>query len=184
MLEYNTPFAGAVHFRCVAGPPMWCSGSRTIYLLIPRSGERGLSLVPPGGLAVDASGNLYIADTATTACSNTTPRLRTGTTADMVFGQGGSFTSGTANEGGVSANSLCFPDWGCGGRQRQSLRRRRTQQPRAGIRHPAYVRHHRQYGVRAGRQLHFEYAQPWRAERETAYRDPRGCGGLPAATST
>src|SRR5438034_10735484 len=32
-----------------------------------------------------------------------------GTTADRVFGQGGSFTSNLCNNGGLSANSLCSP---------------------------------------------------------------------------
>jgi hypothetical protein len=31
------------------------------------------------------------------------------TTATRVYGQGGSFTTNTANNGGISANSLAFP---------------------------------------------------------------------------
>ena len=35
--------------------------------------------------------------------------LTSGTTADTVFGQGGSFASGTANNGGLSEDSLSSP---------------------------------------------------------------------------
>jgi sugar lactone lactonase YvrE/uncharacterized protein (DUF2345 family) len=64
------------------------------------------SLFALGGLAFDASGNLYVAD-----CGNNRVLFYPAgsTTATRVYGQNGSFTSNTANNGGVSANSLSTP---------------------------------------------------------------------------
>ena len=71
----------------------------------------------PEGIAVDSSGNLYVADTDNsrlleyanpfTACNNTFPCV--GGPASVVVGQGGSFTSNTRNNGGISAASLDSP---------------------------------------------------------------------------
>jgi len=63
------------------------------------------SLNGPIGIAVDAGG-VYIADS-----SNSRVLYYAGisTTATRVYGQGGSFTTNTANNGGLSANSLDHP---------------------------------------------------------------------------
>ena len=59
-----------------------------------------------GGVAVDSSGNLYVAD----AGNNRVLFYPAGsTTATRVYGQNGSFTTNTPNNGGVSANSLWNP---------------------------------------------------------------------------
>jgi predicted Zn-dependent protease with MMP-like domain len=64
------------------------------------------SLYFHAGLTVDANGNLYVAD----AGNNRVLFYPAGsTTATRVYGQNGSFTTGTANNGGVSANSLWNP---------------------------------------------------------------------------
>ena len=61
------------------------------------------SLNGPQGVAVDTAGNVYITDTG----NNRVLYYPAGsTTATRVYGQGGSFTSNTANLGGISANSL------------------------------------------------------------------------------
>jgi sugar lactone lactonase YvrE len=75
------------------------------------------SLCDPEGIAVDGSGNLYVADslnnrmlefaTPFTACANTFPCV--GGAASVVLGQGMSFSTGTANSGGISASSLDGP---------------------------------------------------------------------------
>ncbi len=63
------------------------------------------SLNALGGVVADASGNLYVAD----GLNNRVLFYPAGsTTATRVYGQGGSFTTATANNGGVSANSF-FP---------------------------------------------------------------------------
>ncbi|HYM14628.1 MAG TPA: NHL repeat-containing protein [Dehalococcoidia bacterium] len=66
------------------------------------------SLCSPQSVAIDGAGRLWVADSYNhrvleydTPLSITTP--------NRVFGQGGSFTTGTCNKGGVSANSLCYP---------------------------------------------------------------------------
>ena len=58
---------------------------------------------------MDASGNLYVADEGNSRVLEYNTPLSTDTTADLVFGQGGSFTSAVINSGGVSASSLYYP---------------------------------------------------------------------------
>ena len=75
------------------------------------------TLCSPAGVAVDGAGNLYVADSHNhrvleyanpfTACLGAFPCV--GGPANLVLGQGLSFTSNTANEGGVSAGSLNTP---------------------------------------------------------------------------
>ena len=75
------------------------------------------SLCAPAGVAVDGSGNLYVADTNNNrvleytnpfaACKGVFPCV--GGAANEVLGQDGSFTTPDCNNGGVSANSLCDP---------------------------------------------------------------------------
>ncbi|MBI1297268.1 hypothetical protein GC175_20145 [bacterium] len=62
----------------------------------------------PSGVALDAADNLYVSD------SNNHRLLvylaaSGDTTADVVFGQMGDFTTGEANKGGISAESLNYP---------------------------------------------------------------------------
>jgi hypothetical protein len=86
----------------------FCNGGTTV---------NASSLCSPLGAAVDGSGNLYVADQENnrvveytnpfTACGVTFPCV--GGAANLVFGQGGSFTSNTANKGGVTADSLYYP---------------------------------------------------------------------------
>jgi hypothetical protein len=72
----------------------------------------------PAGVALDSSGNLYVAD----QLNNRVLFYPSGsTTATRVYGQLGSFNTNFANDGGISANSLYQP-WSRPGRQRQSLR--------------------------------------------------------------
>jgi hypothetical protein len=60
----------------------------------------------PAGVALDGSGDLYVADS-----SNNRTLFFSGssTTATRVYGQAGSFTTNTANSGGVSASTLNSP---------------------------------------------------------------------------
>ncbi len=64
------------------------------------------SLNNPQGLALDGSGNLYVADQSN---GRVLFYPAGSTTATRVYGQNGSFTSGVQNNGGVTANSLGQP---------------------------------------------------------------------------
>ena len=64
------------------------------------------SLNSPYGVLADSSGNLYVVDTGN---SRVLSYPSGSTTATQVYGQLGSFTTNTLNDGGISANSLCEP---------------------------------------------------------------------------
>ncbi len=73
------------------------------------AGLSARSLNAPGSLAVDAGGNLYVADSQNHRVLVYAPPLSSGMAATWVFGQGGSFTTALNNNGGLSANSLSTP---------------------------------------------------------------------------
>ena len=71
-----------------------------------KGGISANSLADPFGVALDSSGNLYVAE----ELNNRVLFYPSGsTTATRVYGQFGSFTTNTANNGGISANSLDIP---------------------------------------------------------------------------
>ncbi len=71
----------------------------------------------PGSVATDGSGNLYVVDASNnrvlefnapfTACGGSFPCV--GGAAKAVFGQGGSFTADSCDNGGLGPDSLCVP---------------------------------------------------------------------------
>jgi hypothetical protein len=67
------------------------------------------TLCLPYGLAVDSAGSLYVSDISNSRVLQYVPPFSTGMAAARVFGQGGSFTTDVANNGGISANSLSGP---------------------------------------------------------------------------
>ena len=73
------------------------------------------SLNYPRGIAVDASGDLYVADYLNNRVLEYNTPLADGATANLVFGQGGIFGSAACNSdtggGTPTANDLCKP-WG------------------------------------------------------------------------
>ena len=68
-----------------------------------KGGISAKSLYEPWGLAVDGNSNLYVADYSN---NRVLYYPASGITATRVYGQDGSFTTNTANKGGVSAKSL------------------------------------------------------------------------------
>jgi hypothetical protein len=60
-------------------------------------------------VALDSQDNLYVSDSNNHRVLVYLDPVNTDTTADVVFGQGGDFTTGVANKGGVSAESLNYP---------------------------------------------------------------------------
>ncbi len=67
------------------------------------------SLHTPSGLAVDCSNRLYIADTGNNRVLAFFTPETAAPQANTVFGQAGNFTTGNANNGGLSADSLHAP---------------------------------------------------------------------------
>jgi len=59
---------------------------------------------------VDGDGNLYVADEGNSRVLEYDSPLTTDTVADRVFGQGGSFTTGSTTCNLPSASSLCRPE--------------------------------------------------------------------------
>ena len=74
---------------------------------LDNGGVSANSLSEPTGAALDSSGNLYVADYNNNRVLFYPPGS---TTATRVYGHFGSFTTTTANNGGVSANSLYNPE--------------------------------------------------------------------------
>jgi len=104
VLEYNTPPTYGTTAHMVFG-----QGDSFTSNYGNNGGVSANSLYLPAGVAVDASGDLYVADHLNSRVLEYNTPLTYGTTANMVFGQNGSFTSYYANNGGVSASSLNFP---------------------------------------------------------------------------
>ena len=120
VLEYTSPFTacGGV-FPCVGGPANLVfgqGGGFTSSGCDTDTDDGKLNRhrpVRPLGVAVDGSGNVYVADSVTAGCWSTTRPLTTDVTADQVFGQGGDFTANTCNfdteTTNPTANDLCDP---------------------------------------------------------------------------
>lgn len=74
------------------------------------SGRNANSLCGPNGIAVDASGRVYVADSGNNRVVVFNRVVANNPAAIAVFGQGGDFTSNSCNlGGGPSRNSLCNP---------------------------------------------------------------------------
>ena len=74
------------------------------------------SLCGPQGVAVDPHGNLYVADQNNHRVLEYDTPLKSGTIAELVFGQDGTFTANSCNDGtgvgdvnGLGPDSLCLP---------------------------------------------------------------------------
>jgi sugar lactone lactonase YvrE len=112
ILEYDLPLVTDAHADMVFGQAgKFNSG------VCNNGGVTANSLCNPNHLAVDGAGNLYVADGNSRVLEYNNP-LAGNTTADLVFGQGNSFTSNTCSAT-PSADNFCG-DYGVavdGGRQ-------------------------------------------------------------------
>jgi NHL repeat len=104
VLEYNTPLTSGTTADLVFG-----QGGNFTSDVCNNGGLSASSLCGPDGVAVDAIGNVYVAEFNNNRVLEYNTPLTSDTIADSVFGQGGSFSSGNANNGGLSANSLWQP---------------------------------------------------------------------------
>ena len=120
VLEYANPFAACSNtFPCVGGPATKVfgqSGSFTSNACDSDTSDGTSSandLCDPTGVAVDASGNLYVADGINNRVLEYNTPLTTDVVADRVFGQGGDFTSNICNFDTVDGSStnidMCAP---------------------------------------------------------------------------
>jgi hypothetical protein len=74
------------------------------------SAVNGETLCFPSAVAVDGAGNLYVVDQGNNRVLEYNQPFITDTIPDMVFGQGGSFTTTGCNKGGkITASTLCDP---------------------------------------------------------------------------
>jgi hypothetical protein len=102
VLEYDSP---PLH-DTVADRVIGTCGSFTSNACCPGD---NLTLNSPFGLALDAMGNLYVADRFHNRVLENDDPISTDTLADRVFGQGDNFATTDCNHGGPSADSLCGP---------------------------------------------------------------------------
>ena len=107
VLEYDPPFAVNPVAAKVFGQAVF-----TANLCNRTAGPGGTNqntLCSPSGVALDAAGNLYVADTANSRALEYNAPLATGANATLVFGQIGSFVLGGCNDVGLNSDSLCTP---------------------------------------------------------------------------
>jgi len=104
VLEYDAPLTTHQPADRVFGQPNFTQK------VANNGGVSASSLNQPYGVALDAQGNLYVADTVNNRVLEYTAPLTSSMAAGRVFGQP-SFITNTVNTGGVSASSLDFP-WG------------------------------------------------------------------------
>ena len=110
--EYNVPLTTDTVADRVFG-----QGGKLTANNCNNGGLSASSLCYPSGVTIDTSGNLFVADSTSVGPSvfgnnrvlEYDLPLTTNTVADRVFGQGGTFSTNTCNNGGVTANSLCGP---------------------------------------------------------------------------
>ncbi len=105
VLEYDTPLATDGVADRVFGQADFTSGGPGCN---QGDGPTAGTLCNPAGATVDGAGNVYVADWANNRVLEYDSGLTTDAIADRVFGQGGDFTTGLCDKGGIGAGSLCF----------------------------------------------------------------------------
>jgi hypothetical protein len=111
VLEYNTPLnagSGETGAGDATADTVFGQGGSFTSNKCNLGGKSASSICVPMGIAVDSSGNLFVADEFNNRTLEYNTPLSTDTIADRVFGECGSFTSSTACIG-TSADSLSNP---------------------------------------------------------------------------
>jgi sugar lactone lactonase YvrE len=104
VLEYDTPLTGDT-----TADRVWGQGGVFTTQIPNKNGVSANSLYFPTGVAVDAAGNLYVADTGNHRVLEYDAALTGDTTADRVFGQHGSFSANQSNNSGLTSDALSGP---------------------------------------------------------------------------
>ena len=115
VLEYNAPFSSGKAANLSANIVFGQKGSFTSRVA-NNGGVSAATMASPGGVAIDRAGHLYVTDPVNSRVLEYSHPASV-TTADAVFGQGGSLTSSACNFDGPcdrtgcfsSADSLCNP---------------------------------------------------------------------------
>src|SRR5579863_645657 len=107
VLEYTTPYIGGAN-GMAANLAIGQSD------LVSNSCNQGAavsatSLCNPQGVALDGTGNLYVADVGNSRVLEYNAPLSTGMAATFVLGQANFVSNGCNTNGGLTANSLCNP---------------------------------------------------------------------------
>ena len=116
VLEYANPYtACAGAFPCVGGAASLVLGQGDSFTLTGCNSDTGTAtptasdLCDPSGVAVDGSGNLYVADSSNSRVLEYSAPLSTGGAATLVFGQGGSFTRSNSSNDACNYESTSLP---------------------------------------------------------------------------
>lgn len=102
VLEFDSPLSSQVATKVIGQGGSFTTGDCNA------GGRNAATLCTPQGLALDSGGRLFISDSGNNRVLEYDSPL-TSQTANRVFGQGGSFSAGSANNGGVTGGSLAFP---------------------------------------------------------------------------
>ena len=104
VLEYDDPLTSDRIADRVFGQPNFSTADAN-------HGSLGAgSLYRPAGVALDAQGRLYVADTYNNRVLEYDAPLTSDQSADVVFGQGGAFTTNDTNHAGIGKDSLNTPE--------------------------------------------------------------------------
>jgi hypothetical protein len=120
VIEYANPFAACANtFPCVGGPANLVFGQGGSFTSAGCDSDTGgtdstsVDLCAPTGIAVDNSGNLYVADSGNNRVLEFNTPLASGVTAAKVFGQNGDFTANSCDfdtdNSVATAVDLCEP---------------------------------------------------------------------------
>ncbi len=109
VLEYNNPLGSCGSCDLVADLVFGQLNNFTTNFINNNAGPSATALWVTTDVTVDTAGNVFISETGNERTLEYNQPFSTDTIADVVFGQGGSFTSNTNNSIGLNANSMADP---------------------------------------------------------------------------